>query len=461
MSRRRIAFALALSGAFALGIYLIASRDAPPDARLACHHGAYQLDDGRILTITPSSGAQSLRFVFMDGNTGRLLPEKGQAEVPPRKFTAGPGWAGETPIRTRVIFGACNAATLSIAIDVKAPVTGKKRAFDIIDAQFVSHGKKLAGRLVMPKTTERIPVAVLIHGSERDSALVFNRMQYLLPANGIGVFVFDKRGTGQSEGRYTQDFHLLSDDAAAAINKARELAGTKASEVGFEGGSQAGWIIPLAAGKAKADFAVVGYGMAESPLGEDREQVFDDLRAVGFDSNVIAKAQEITDATGRVMASGFKSGFDDLDRVRAKYRHEPWYPKIKGEFSGEILRAPNWLIRVLGPWFDVGTSWTHDPVPALNAYQAPQLWILAGRDSSTPSGNTLRILRDLQSSHPKFDIVLFPTADHGITEFEVKNGERIDTRFSEGYFPLVVDWILRKNPTVKVDGPIVYRGGRK
>ena len=461
MSRRRIAFALALSGAFALGIYLIASRDAPPDARLACHHGAYELDDGRILTIAPSSGAQSLRFVFMDGNTGRLLPEKGQADVPPRKFTAGPGWAGETPIRTRVTFGTCNAATLSIAIDGKAPITGKKRAFDIINAQFVSHGQKLAGRLVMPKTTERIPVAVLIHGSERDSALVFNRMQYLLPANGIGVFVFDKRGTGQSEGRYTQDFHLLSDDAAAAINKAREMAGTKASEVGFEGGSQAGWIIPLAAGNAKADFAVVGYGMAESPLGEDREQVFDDLRAVGFDSNVIAKAQEITDATGRVMAAGFKSGFEELDAVRAKYRHEPWYPKIKGEFSGEILRAPNWLIRVLGPWFDVGTSWTHDPVPALNAYQAPQLWILAGRDSSAPSGNTLRILRDVQSSHPKLDIVLFPTADHGITEFEVKNGERIDTRFSEGYFQLVIDWILRKNPTVKVDGPIVYRGGRK
>ena len=61
-------------------------------------------------------------------------------------------------------------------------------------------------------------------------------------------------------------------------------------------------------------------------------------------------------------------------------------------------------------------------------------------------------------SRTKLDVVLFPTADHGITEFEVKNGERVDIRFAEGYFPLMVDWILRKDPTVKVNGPIVYRG---
>ena len=343
-------------------------------------------------------------------------------------------------------------------MDNKPAVIGKKRVFEVKDEQFESHGLKLAGRLVMPKTAGKIPVAVLIHGSERDSAKLFNRLQYLLPANGIGVFVFDKRGTGQSEGRYTQDFQLLSDDAAAAINKAREMAGTQASEVGFQGGSQAGWVIPLASGKTRADFAVVGYGMAESPLAEDREEVFDDLRTAGFGDDVIAKVREITDATSRVMGSRFKSGFDELDTVRAKHRNEPCYSKIKGEFSGEFLRVPNWAIRMFGPWFDVGTSWTYDPLPALDAYQAPHLWILAGRDSSAPSQNTLRVLRDLQYTHAKLDVVLFPTADHSITEFEMKDGARIDTHFSEGYFPLLVDWILRKEPTVKVNGPIVYRG---
>jgi pimeloyl-ACP methyl ester carboxylesterase len=287
---------------------------------------------------------------------------------------------------------------------------------------------------------------------------VFNRLQYLLPANGIGVFVYDKRGTGKSEGSYTQNFHLLSDDAAAALNKARAMAGALASEVGFQGGSQAGWVIPLAASKTKADFAVVGFGLAENPLAEDREEVFDDLRTAGYGDDVIAKAREITDATSRVMASRFTDGFDELDAVREKFGKEPWYGKIQGEFTGEFLSTPDWLLRLLGPWFDVGTSWTYDPVPALQAYQGPHLWILAGRDSSAPPENTLRILREVQTTHPNLDIVMFPTADHGITEFEVKNGERVDMRFSDGYFQLLVDWILFKDAKVRVQGPIVYDG---
>ena len=109
--------------------------------------------------------------------------------------------------------------------------------------------------------------------------------------------------------------------------------------------------------------------------------------------------------------------------------------------------------------FDVGTPMEYDPIPALQAYQGPHLWILAGRDSSAPSENTLRILREVQATHPNLDIVMFPTADHGITEFEEKNGERIDTRFSDGYFQLMVDWLLFKEPKVRVQGPVVYEGG--
>jgi hypothetical protein len=228
--------------------------------------------------------------------------------------------------------------------------------------------------------------------------------------------------------------------------------------VGFEGGSQAGWIEPLAAGKADADFVVVGYGLAESPLAEDREEVFDDLRRAGFGDEVIARAREITDATGRVMASDFKDGFDELDAVRAKYEKEPWYPKIKGEFTGDFLSTPNWLIKLIGPWLDVGTSWDYDPVPALRAYEKPHLWLLAGRDSSAPSANTLRILREVQATRPNLDVVMFPTADHGIIEFEEKGGEREHTRFSEGYFRLIADWILFKDAKVQAQGPVVYSG---
>jgi pimeloyl-ACP methyl ester carboxylesterase len=431
--------------------------EAPPDARLACHYGAYDLGEGRVAAVTPTSGPQALRMTFLSGETWRLKPDPAASQLVPAAFVASTGWTEKAVEGVAVQFAPCSEGSVTITGGALAG-TGRRQTFDITDATFESHGLRLTGRLVMPRLEGAIPVAVLVHGSERDSAILFNRMQYLLPASGVGVFVYDKRGTGKSEGSYSQNFHLLSDDAAAALKKARAMAGALASEVGFQGGSQAGWIEPLAARKANADFVVVGYGLAESPLAEDREEVFDDLRTAGYGEDVIAKAREITGATGRVMASDFREGFDGLDAVRAKYEKEPWYPKIKGEFTGDFLSTPNWLIKLIGPFFDVGTSWEYDPVPALKAYERPHLWVLGGRDSSAPSANTLRILREVQASRPNLDVVMFPTADHGIIEFDEKDGEREHTRFSEGYLRLVADWILFKDAKTQVQGPVVYSG---
>lgn len=459
---RRLLLIPIFLGLIALGAWVYFVPRAPqPDARLACYYGAYDLGEGRVAAVSPTSGgAQALRLTFMSGETWRLEPDLAVTQSVPFAFLPSLGWTDAPVDGVAVRFSPCEEATLTIIGGAFAG-TGRRQTFDVTDTTFESHGLKLAGRLVMPRLEGAVPVAVLVHGSERDSAILFNRMQYLLPASGIGVFVYDKRGTGKSQGSYSQDFNLLSDDAAAALKTARAMAGTLASEVGFQGGSQAGWIEPLAAGKANADFVVVGFGLAESPLAEDREEVFDDLRTAGYGEDVIAKAREITDATGRVMASDFKDGFDGLDAVRAKYEKEPWYPKVKGEFTGEFLSTPNWLIKILGPVFDVGTSWEYDPVPALKAYEKPHLWVLAGRDSSAPSENTLRILREVQAGRPNLDVVMFPTADHGIIEFAEKDGERLETRFSEGYFQLVADWILFKEAKVRVAGPIIYDGDAK
>ena len=458
---RRIGIVVALLGLVALAVWLALFNQPKPDARLACHYGAYRSAAGEAFAVTPSAGYQVLRITAMSGETWRLDPLTPAANDAPTAFTAAPGWSDAKVPGVTIKFDACTQGTLTVQGPVSIAGAARRETFDVTDTTFVSHGLTLAGRLVMPRVEGQVPVAVLVHGSERDSGVLFNRLQYLLPANNIGVFVYDKRGTGKSQGSYSQDFALLSDDAAAAFAKAKQLAGPLAREVGFEGGSQAGWVAPLAATKTDAGFVLVGFGLAESPLAEDREEVFDDLRTAGYGEDVIAKAREITDATGRVMGSRFKDGFAELDAVRAKYGKEPWYAKIKGEFTGDFLSYPNWLIGFVGPIFDVGTSWNYDPLPALGAFQGPHLWVLAGRDSSAPSANTLRILRELQPTHPNLDVVVFPTADHGIIEFEEKNGERIGMRFSAGYYQLVADWLNLHDPTVSAEGPIVYDGNAK
>jgi hypothetical protein len=458
---RRLLLIPIFLGFVALGAWVYFFYVPPPDARLACYYGGYDFGGGPIGAVTPTSGVRSLRLTFMSGETWRLDPAPDQEGVP-SKFTMSRGWTGEVTPDAIAEFGSCADGTLRINGAGATPdKEGRRNTFDITDATFDSNGLKLYGRLVMPRVEGAVPVAVLGHGSERDSAVLFNRLQYLLPANGVGVFVFDKRGTGKSQGSYSQNFHWLADDMAAALTTARKMAGGLANDIGFQGGSQAGWILPLAASKVKTDFVVVGFGLAEGVLAEDREEVFDDLREAGYGEDVIAKAREITDATGKIMLSRFKDGYEGLDAVRVKYGKEPWYEKVNGEYTGYLLRLPNWVIQIVGPWIDVGTSWEYNPLPALQAYQGPHLWVLAGRDSSAPSAITLKVLREVQATHPNLDVVMFPNADHGIIEFTEKpDGSRSETGFSPGYFPLLVDWIHFKQPQLTVSGPIVYDGDK-
>ncbi|MEP7061008.1 MAG: alpha/beta hydrolase [Betaproteobacteria bacterium] len=111
-----------------------------------------------------------------------------------------------------------------------------------------------------------MPIVVLVHGSEHDSARDFYSLQRQLPTEGIGVFVYDKRGTGASGGRYSQSNLLLANDAITAVREAKRLAGDRAGRIGYQAGSQGGWVAPLAATIEPVDFIIVGFGLAVSPL---------------------------------------------------------------------------------------------------------------------------------------------------------------------------------------------------
>lgn len=405
-------------------------RDAAVGPDVACHVGAWRLDDGRLVDLAPLSDGRSLRWRLLDGRSGRLRPE------PSGQWRNTQGWT-DRPTPEQVALGDCQAPELQFDGH-----DAQRLAFDVRETRFPSRGAELAGRLVLPPGDAPVPVAVLVHGSEDWSALRYDTMQRLLPAQGVGVFVYDKRGTGASTGKYSQDFDLLADDAVAALQQARQMAGARAARIGFSGGSQAGWIAPLAATRSDVDFVAVSYGLADSPLAEDRDQVMLDLQAAGHGPEVMAKAREVTDATAAIMASRFRDGYDRLDALREKYGHEPWWKDMQGEFTGDLLRHRPIALRLGGPFFDQGTSWEHDPMPTLRAQRAPLLWILAGADREAPPEETRRRLQAVAQENGRFTVIEFPDTDHGVLEFETEpDGTRTPTRVSEGYYTLLADWI--------------------
>lgn len=402
---------------------------ASPAHAFDCRVGTYRLSDGTYLDVGPSDNGH-LRWRRMDGTTGSLTRASGD------EWTSTLGWTGR-PDGKRVSFD-CEHDALTFN-----GVSGRRVAFDVTETRFKGAGIELAGRLVMPVGTGKIPIVVLIHGSEHDSALENYALQRLFPAAGIGAFVYDKRGTGASGGRYTQDFLLLADDAIAAVHEARRLAGNRAGRVGYQAGSQGGWVAPLAAKIEPVDFVIVGFGLAVSPLEEDRESIVLDMTRHGYGLDVISKAMQIADATAEIMLSGFREGYDRLAALKTQFGDEPWFKYVHGDVTFYFLENSPAKIRETGPELLAGAPFQYDPMPVLRNLDVPQLWILGEEDLEAPSAETAKRLERLAASGRPITTAIFPHAEHGIYEFETRpDGTRVSTRQPEGYFRMMRDFVL-------------------
>jgi pimeloyl-ACP methyl ester carboxylesterase len=407
-----------------------------------CRIGAYRLQDGDVVEVGPSND-NALRWRKWDGETGAL--KRAHDDI----WTSTRGWT-EQPDGHEVSFAPCSTGDLTFD---KTP--GRRIDFDVTYASFVSHGATLAGRLVLPKGDAAVPLVVLVHGSESYSALDLYALQWLLPAEGVGVFVYDKRGTGHSSGAYTQNFDVLADDAVAAMAEGRRLAGPRAGRTGFEGGSQGGWIAPLAASRTRADFSISSFGLLVTPLEEDREEIVLQMKLKRHSLEEIAKALEIADAAGRLMSSNFTEGFARFDALRAKYKDAPWYKDLEGNFTGTLLPLSEAEMQAKAKVLNPDVPWHHDGMAVQRKLRTPQLWIQASDDLDAPSAETNRRLKTLQSRGKPITIVMFPHTQHGIYEYETKSdGERANTRNPDGYFALLRDFALGALNTAYGDSAI-------
>jgi uncharacterized protein len=417
---------------FALGIGAPVTAQVASEGRAAvamCEVGSYLMADGTLLDIGPDEPGQ-LRWRRLDGRTGALTSQGNG------RWTSTLGWTNR-PDGHNVTIPDCGRG--GIRFD---EVDGRRQPSIQIDTRFRGSGVALAGRLTLPPGNARVPIVVLIHGSERESALEEYALQRQFASAGIGVFAYDKRGTGASDGRYTQDYLLLATDAILAMREARRLAGARAGRVGYQGGSQGGWVAPLAARIERVDFVVVSFGLAVSPLDEDREAIAFDMERAGFGPEINAKAMQVADASATIVASNFTDGYDQLEGVKRKYGEESWFKVVRGDFTHYLLAMPIETIRKEGPALLEGIPAQYDPMPVLANLEVPQLWLLGAQDRDAPSQETARRLAVLRKTGSPITTVVFPDVDHGIYEFEtLANGERVSTRQPQEYFSLMRDFI--------------------
>ena len=413
-------YSIALCAAFAATSAARAGED--------CHVGSYRLDNGKTVDISPLDDGER-RWRLLDGTTGALRKTAND------DWRSTYGWTNR-PDGVTVSFPDCEAGHIMFA-----GVPGQRMTFDIRDTTFVSHDTRLVGRLVLPKGEDKVPVVVLVHGSEPSSALATYSFQRVLPSEGVGVFVYDKRGTGASGGHYTQDFNILADDAVAAMQDARRLAGPRLSRIGYHGGSEGGWVAPMAANRAPVDFVIVAFGLATNVIDEDQEAVALQLREKGYSPAEIADAQKVAGAAEAVFECDFTCGIEKFDALRTQYAHARWYKDLEGDYTFFLMPKTDAQLRAMKADFDWHTPFRYDPMPTLRADRTPQLWVLGGEDYQAPSGETSKRLKSLIGDGLPFTLALYPTAEHGLTLFETaKDGSRLSTRFAPGYFAMLRDY---------------------
>jgi uncharacterized protein len=428
----------------------VLNREPPDETRFS---GAYRFADGTLMMITPRQGAV-LRFKKMNGETGALWPSKETDG-----YEGGDGWLQHEPVTNRVQFErdargqiaglTWHRTVQGTATDLQATRLPLREEM----VTFQSGDLTLRGKLVLPEGNGPFAVVVPVHGSEGSSAVNQYSDPYMHAAHGIAAFVYDKRGTGDSEGEYTANFEVLSNDTVAAVKYLRtrtEIGGDKIHLAGF---SQGGWIAPLAAlkdGNIRTVF--VGFGVAVPVLGEDRWGYVYAFQQKGFGQQEIAEMDGIAEILGDIFDRG-QDRWDDFHQAVEAARSKPWFETAKHSDSlfGMMLGAdmPLWMARPY-MWWKYGRADVpfidrlYDPVQTLAKLDTPSFWVFGGQDSSAPTQWSVDELEKLQAAGRPIQYFVHPEAEHGIIRFEQQpDGERQPVRFEEGYFQQQVDWFRR------------------
>jgi alpha-beta hydrolase superfamily lysophospholipase len=348
----------------------------PLEVRYAPYSASYRTTTGETWVVS----LQGLLVNLRSGIARALAPE-----VEPR-FSVGPSVGVTEPQAGEVIFqlDASGRATQmtghGTAIgDFVAP----RIALIEREVHFMGSGVTFGATLTEPAGGKHLPAVALIHGSGPQPRPLFSLWANFYASLGFAVLNYDKRGTGESGGRYPGDsptreaISTYAGDAVAAARYLRSLPEVDRSRVGLYGGSQGGWILPLALQRAPGlTFGIVASGPAVTA---DQTDVYQNFSADS--SRVPAESDAEIDAQVSAVTTGY------------------------------------------------------DPAPALRALHVPTLWVYGEKDRQVPVRLSIRNLHRLRGKD--LAIVVLPGGWHGLTQ--TPNGLESEEAASNGFGDLWVD----------------------
>jgi uncharacterized protein len=302
------------------------------------------------------------------------------------------------------------------------------------ELSFSHAGDVLVGDLYLPQEAspdDPVPAVVMVPGSGPSSGRDARNWEDIgarLPAAGLACFGYDKPGCGESTGDYTRlTLHDRADQTLAAVAAVAAQPEVDSDRVGLFGGSQGGWVGPIAANaspavKALALISGPGVSVAET----EEYQVEAEGAHEGYTEREIADAL----ALYRRVLTRLRAGVPAAD-VMIEEIH------LLGTRAAELAEVTN--VKDLEFFARIAD---YDPVPALEALTCPILAIFGAKDVHVPTARSVAAYEAAfaRSGHKQHRIVVFPDADHRILVTDPATGQ---PRRAPGLFELIATWLAR------------------
>ena len=311
--------------------------------------------------------------------------------VGPDRLTVGPTFGATSPAAGTITFGGSDGGTLRLTWSSGGTVVAARSATTSDDVRIPSGDVQLAATITRPAGGGRHPAIAIVHGSGRETRSMLDLWTQLYVSLGFTVLAYDKRGVGDSSGRYPGELatettlHLLAGDVEAVLHYLRSRPDVDPARVGLYGGSQGGWVVPSADVQAHPAFAVIASG---PPLTTGQQDAWSQLTANG--------AQIPTQSDTEIDAA------------------------LSAAHDG------------------------YDPSPVLSTDTTPTLWLLGAVDRHVPTRLAVANLQRLGRPNETWQV--FPRCGHNL--LDTGTGLDVDdasaTSFGRGLFHAIAAFLARQ-----------------
>ncbi|MFA7227624.1 MAG: acyl-CoA thioester hydrolase/BAAT C-terminal domain-containing protein, partial [Melioribacteraceae bacterium] len=261
--------------------------------------------------------------------------------------------------------------------------------------------------------------------------------------SGIAYFRIDKPGCGDSKGEVSDDslFDQLSGIVADAIKVLMKHPGIDSEKIGLFGSSQAGYIMPLVATKAKN----LAFIMGSSCPGENSIEQW----------NYLIEKQMLCEGIGKERAwinvemfSTLRTTTDHEKFIRALdyFEKNPMIIKSVNYDSSFAGKARNWWPRKI----DVGDEAHFNPVKIIEKTTIPVFVVFGENDTQIdPRQGYKSYSKALKKAgNPFYRIEMLPGVDHNMSitktgclgEIEKLNKTGL-YQYSPRYFEIIRNWV--------------------